>query len=258
MKNKFKLLIILALSILLVSCTPTEQGVGKEDISAAANTDGAVLEKSPDMGEEYIDSLIFFGESTTYHLKSRGVLSGGKDTKQVWAPKSGTVNLDATISALKIVYPETGKEITLSEAISQKKPKIMVLTFGLNGAVQKHGKGEKYFSECYMRLINIIRQGSPDTKIILQSCFPIASTMDMSNYSVDAATLNSYITQINLWTRQIAADAGCYYLNTCEELSDGEGFLREEFDVGDGHHLTAAAYEVMLEYIKTHGIKEYV
>lgn len=48
------------------------------------------MAETPDAGMEYIDSMIFFGESTTAHLRARGVLSGGTSTRQVWADASGT------------------------------------------------------------------------------------------------------------------------------------------------------------------------
>ena len=212
----------------------------------------ALLSETPDGGQEYIDSFIFFGESTTYHLKSRGVLSGGRDTTQVWAPKNGTVNLDTTVTTLKIVYPETGEEITVGEAVRRKKPKYMLLTFGLNGAVQKVRAGEEYFRTCYLVLIDEIRRNSPETTVLLQSCFPVALDMNMSGYSVDVKTLNEYITLINSWTLRLAADTELGYLNTTEVLADEHGYLYPEYDAGDGYHLTTEAYLKILEYIRTH------
>ena len=129
------------------------------------------------------------------------------------------------------------------------------MTFGLNGAVQTVARGEEYFKKCYKTLINEIKSGSPETKIILQSAFPVAENMDMSNYSIDAKTLNEYIDKINLWTCSLASELGCGYLNTSEVLKDGNGALRLEYQVGDGHHLTKSAYEVILEYIRTHAYK---
>ncbi len=223
---------------------------------AQSDTPVAACETTEDMGQEYIDGFIFIGESTTYHLKSRGVLRDGTDTRQVWAPRSGTINLDSTISSLKIVFPDTGEEMTVGEAMARKKPPRVLLTFGLNGAVTKIKKGEKYFRSCYLSLINAIRASSPDTSIILQSCFPIAADMDMSNYSVDSQTLMSYIDTINSWTHRLARDEGLGYLNTAEVLKNSDGFLISEYHVGDGHHLTTQAYIEILKYIRTHAVTE--
>ncbi len=265
---KIKLLIItLCISLLfLTSCSGT-RGIHRSETETKGHSDtipdapvntppsDTLLGLTDDLGMSYIDSFIFIGESTTYHLKSRGVLSGGKQTKQVWANESGTMKLDHTTSAQKIIYPETGERLTFSEAAKRKKPEIVIMTFGLNGAVQNISLGEEYFKKCYKSLIDAIRTASPSTKIILQSAFPVAENMDMSAYSVDLKTLNQYIRTINEWTYEIADDENCKYLDTDNILKDSDGNLKAEYQVGDGHHLTTEAYKQILYYIRTHGYK---
>ena len=85
-------------------------------------TSSAILARTEDMGNAYLDSFIFFGESTTYHLKSRGVLRGGTETTQVWGADNGTAMLDSTITSMRIRYPETGELLTVGEAAARKKP----------------------------------------------------------------------------------------------------------------------------------------
>lgn len=258
MKYKLSVIFILTVAVTLASCANGRTSATCEAVSSsadAAHTEkgfSALLGETADGGDEYIGSFIFFGESTTYHLKSRGVLPGGRNTCQVWAAESGTANLDASITTLKIVYPETGEKITVGEAVRRKRPERILLTFGLNGAVAKVKAGEEYFRGCYLSLIDEIRLNSPETVIILQSCFPIAESMDMSHYSVNAATLSEYIATVNLWSLRLAEDEKLRYLNTAEVLADERGFLCPEYDVGDGHHLTTEAYLKILEYIRTH------
>ena len=247
------LLFITVILIGLLSCKKAGDTDTSLDIPEASES--SLLHLSEDMGQEYIDSLIFVGESTTYHLKSRGILKDGKDTKQVWMPKNGTLNLDMTTKNALIVYPETNELLSISEAARIAKPKYIVFTFGLNGAVQNIKKGADYYKSCYLSLINSVRETSPETKIILQSAPPIARNMDVSNYSVSREELNQYIRQINAWTLEIASEEGLGYLDSASVLSDSEGFLRYEFQNGDGHHLTSAAYKEMLYYIRTHGYK---
>ncbi len=261
MKNKlFKLLyILLSLNFLLLSsCADADNEATYAEESDLHISDAHMCcpEEVPDMGEEYIESFIFFGESTTSHMRSREVLSGGKGTTQVWSTKSGTSTLDMQCDTLRIVYPETGEELTIREAVKRKQPKIIVLTFGLNGAVTKIKHGEGYFRTCYMKLIGEIRAGSPSTKIVLQSCFPISNDMDMHNYTVDAETLKSYIEKINAWTHTLASDAGLTFFDTFPLLCGEDGYLADECNAGDGYHLTADAYVRVLEYMRTHKIKE--
>ncbi len=247
-------LILISLSISLIGITIASCDCDTTNtISQSQSTDmGTSAKDTLAMEQGYIDSFIFLGESTTYHMINRGVLPGGKNTTQVWGTVSGTLNLDTSISSARIIYPETKEKMTIAEAIAKKKPEYIVLTFGLNGAVQKINKGKDYFKDCYKILINTIKNNSPSTKIIIQSAFPVARNMDMTNYSIDAATLNRYIDKINLWSKELSVEEGLFYVNSAEVLKDSEGFLLYEYQAGDGHHLTASAYEAILTYLKEH------
>lgn len=251
MKRKLSILFIctLLLGSLLGSCSPPKN---MEDTPSKDTRPTAVAPTEEDTEQDYIDSFVFFGESTTYHLKHRGVLSGGTETTQVWGPENGTVNLDTTVTTLKIVYPETKERLTLGEALSRKQPKRILFCFGLNGAVAKIRRGKDYFQGCYRLLLETVRAHAPQTEIYLQSAFPVAENMDMSAYSVDVDTLNGYIETINSWTQELAASYGAVYLNTAEVLRDSNGRLRMAYQSGDGHHLTADAYRAILSYIIEH------
>lgn len=247
MKRKIKLsILILCITLVLGSCGVTGDSPNE---STQVSTS---LAKSEDQGQDYIDSFIFIGESTTAHLKSRGVLSGSKNTKQVWANSSGTMNMSLSIDKERIIYPETGEKLTFYEAAQKRKPEYVIITFGLNGAVQNITKGKEYYKTCYKKLINAIREGSPNTKIILQSAFPVAENMNMSSYSVSLFELNRYIDTINSWTEELAGEENCKYLATNEILKDENNNLKMEYQVGDGCHLTAEAYRQILSYIRTH------
>ncbi len=248
---KYKLLRTLSLLLSLLflgSCSrPSELPVLGEEVIPI------VLEATEDYGQDYLDSFIFLGESTTYHMKDRGVLRDGKNTKQIWAPDSGTVNLDMTTSSLLIRYPDTGELLTVGEAASRKRPQYMILTFGLNGAVQNVRLGADYYKSCYRAVLEVILSASPDTRIILQSAFPVSDCMDMSRYSVTAEELNRHIDRINQWTRELAEERSLRYLDTASVLKDPRGYLYGDYQVGDGYHLTGEAYQVILSYIRTHG-----
>lgn len=259
-----KKLIVIAVSIaalyfLLSSCSDGVSEDDEEEAADAENKDFSVcvginaeLALTEDAGEEYLDSIIFLGESTTYHMKSRGVLKDGAQTKQIWAPKSGTLMLDATTSNCRIVYPESREELDLAEALKRKKPSIMVLTFGLNGVIGNISRGEDHFKSNYKRLIDTIRENSAKTNIIIQSCFPVAKNMDTEDFSVDSATLNLYIDRLNLWASELAIDENIGFINSAGILKDANGYLRDEFQYGDGYHLTEGAYKEILYYIRTH------
>ena len=83
LKMIFPTIVLLTLALSLCSCKPreviTDSPAG--DTMVSLDNLSYPLKKSEDMGQEYIDSFVFLGESTTYHLKSRGVLTDGKAGK---------------------------------------------------------------------------------------------------------------------------------------------------------------------------------
>ena len=234
-------ILLLAITLLLVSCASSAQ---------FDDAPTSIINTSTDSNDEFIDKIIFLGESTTYHLKSRGVLKDGKNTLQVWAPKSGTLMLDTGICECRIIFPDTGEELELSEALKKKQPEYMMLTFGLNGATAFINRGKEYLKLCYQKLTDTIIAASPDTEIYINSCFPIAKNMDMSSYKIDAKTLNSYIDTINSWAYEFAIKNGFIYIDTSSLLKDENGYLCKEYQMEDGFHLNTSAYQVILNKIK--------
>lgn len=255
-KKKKTTLWLSSLSLLLTVLLVSTACRANKPIPATQNgTASALLSSTGDLGEEYLDSFIFFGESTIYHLKSRGVLRDGKETAQVWGADNGTATLDPSIASFRIRYPETGELLTVTQAVQKKKPERMLLCFGLNGATQFKKKGSEYFKDCYRILLREIRTASPKTKIILASCFPVAENMDMSRYSITLDELNAILDEINAWALELCEEEGVSYLAVNEILKDENGRLKLEYQNGDGHHLTREAYLEILKYLRTHGAR---
>lgn len=202
-----------------------------------------VLAFTDDKGEDYIKRIVFLGDSTTYGLKKYGILSDGIKTKQVWTPVSGTLTLSYA-SFATILYPEDGSEITIADAVSQRKPDILVITLGINGISFMN---ETYFKSEYSKLISIIKKANPDTKIILQSIFPVAKS-----YVNKKSINNNKIADANTWIVAIAKEAGVKYANTALVLIGSNGYLPEEYQNGDGLHLNETSFAIELKYLRTH------
>lgn len=208
------------------------------------------LEEREDAGEAYQDKIVFVGDSTTHHLRNREVLSGGKDTMQVWTPTCGTLTLAYVLTA-KILYPETNTEMTIMEAAGIKKPEIMVITLGMNGISFME---ETNFKAVYASLLQGILEQSPNTKIILQSIYPRAQSVH-ENY---ASITQDMIDTGNAWIRELAQECSVYYLDTQAILKDENGYLRAEYGVEDGIHISRDGYLAILQFIRTHPIPELV
>lgn len=205
--------------------------------------DSVTLPDTADAGISYQDSLTFVGDSLTAHLVSRKVLTGGELTTQVWRTETNMLNLDSQVTSAKIIYPQTGELMTIADAAAKGKPSILIITLGTDWGVSR--LNEQDFKNVYGKLIKQIKAASPETTIILQSIFPVTKDCTkLSNDKIDTA---------NRWVKAVAAENGCRYLDTQSVLKDSENCLKKEYCIStDGIHLTAEAYNVILQYIRTH------
>lgn len=218
-----------------------------------ASSSGVFLDPSKDGGTDYRDRLFFLGESTTAHLRSRGVLAGGTSTDRVLAPKSGTMMLSRRILSARVIEPQSGKEMTISEAVAARRPEILILSFGLNGILGFVSQKDSYL-EPYKALIRGIRAASPQTVIVLQTVYPVAEHPTEWKFSQTPAEINLAIETVNAYLPEIAQSENVFIADTASVLRDGNGYLRADFS-SDGIHLTRAGYEAVLFYLQTHCVE---
>lgn len=212
-----------------------------EALSDAAPARDVLLTETEHGGADYLGKIIFIGDSRTYGLKHFAMLEGGEETKQVWTPQNGTMSV-WDMQNQKILYPDTGTEMTCAEAAVLKQPEIMILSLGFNGF---EIVDEEYFVSEYVKLINALQEASPSSRIILQSMFPVCRSY------TETKITNAAIHEGNKTIVEVAKRTDVKYLNTAEALADDEGFLREEY-ASDGCHLTPLGLDVELNYICTH------
>jgi lysophospholipase L1-like esterase len=174
------------------------------------------------------------------------VLSGGSNTTQVWTPSSGTLTLSYQ-SFATIVYPETGEELTIVDAVTKKQPEYMLITLGVNGV---SFMDEENFVREYTDLVQNIQQASPHTKIICNSIYPVAAS-----YPYLSDINNDKISQANAWIEQVAADTGVRFLDSYNAIVGADGNLPEQYQNGDGIHLTGEGFNIILDNLRTHEYK---
>lgn len=248
------LLLLLVLTIVYVAGRSSDKPPRPQDQTAApsnrpseAPEDGVTLPLTEDAGLAYQDSLVFVGDSLTAHLINRGVLTGGTATKQVWRTESNMLNLNAQVTSAQIILPGSGEKMTIAQAAAATKPAVLVITLGTDWGVSY--LNETDFKACYTKLVKEIRAASPKTTVVLQSIFPVtAGCVNLTNEKIDNA---------NRWVKAVAAENGCYYLDTQSVLKDGNNCLKNEYcNSNDGIHLGKNAYEVILQYIRTHAVPQ--
>ena len=223
----------------------------KDDDGFDISGSKAVLKSTPDYGQNYLNNLIFLGDFTSQNIISYGVLANGVDSNQVWTGKSGTLSLDYNIDKATIILPETDEEILLTQALKTKKPRFLVITLGLENGVPYCDKD--VFCEYYRKLIDAVSESSPNTKIIIQSILPVTAKFQRKNREFS----NKKIDLCNEWLCELAEEMNVRFLNTAESLKDASGNLYGKYANHDGSSPNAEGYMIMLEYIRTHGYKEY-
>lgn len=209
-------------------------------VNSPAVSTGTGLGETEDMGQEYVDKFVFLGDSTTYGLGYYDVIPDD----QVWTPANGTLTLNLWSTAT-IVYPEDGSEISIKDAVAKKQPEFMLITLGVNGVSFME---EEYFITEYTNLVMTIKEASPNTKIILNSIYPVSV-----NYPESKGITNEKINAANTWIERIATSTDVKYLDSESVLKGSDGAMVESYHNGDYMHLNGDSFKLVIDYLRTHG-----
>ena len=150
-----------------------------------------------------------------------------------------------------VVYYEVKKreKISFVEAVERAQPRVLVLSFGLNG-ITRWSRDSEAFLRNYRALIDGILARSPNTKIILQSAYPVGEN---NSFAVPVGELNKQIERLNTRVSSLSKEyENGDYINASALLCDENGVLLSIYDIGDGIHLTNDAYRIILEYLVEH------
>ena len=196
----------------------------------------------PQNEKDVLCGVYFFGESTTAHLARVGGVLEGRE--KVVRDESGTRYLDMRILSSPVIYE--GEKLALADAVERAQPRVLVLSFGLNG-LSRWSRDPEAFLRNYRALIDGILARSPKTKIILQSVYPVGEN---DCFSAPVHTLNAQIVTLNGYISSLSHEyKNVDYINTAAFLSDASGALSSAYDVGDGIHLTNEAYRIILSHL---------
>lgn len=192
-----------------------------------------------------LSGVYFFGESTTAHLsRVGGVLDSDAHRARVLRDESGTRYLDMRILSSPVFCD--GEKISFARAVEKLQPRVLVLSFGLNG-ITRWSRDPDAFLRNYRALIEGILEHSPSTKILLQSVYPIGEN---TCFSLPVCEINAQIDNLNKHIASLAEEyQNVAYVNTAALLTDANGALNTAYDVGDGIHLTNEAYRIILSFL---------
>ncbi len=230
------LIVVLLLAFLLCSCAGH-----KEIIEGTAK----ITSSEPQTASSFsLEKAIFLGDSNTAHLSSYGLIPD----LNIWTGSERYLTLDPDVCRKFIVYPDTGEEMTIADAVKLEKPEYLIITLGTDGAMSLDRNG---FRLSYISLIESIQEVSPSTNIVLQSIFPVRPAETGSRFK-DPAAANECFTESNTHLEEIAEEYGLIYIDTQSILTDSDGMLRAEYNTDhlDGYHLNRQGLQAMLEFIK--------
>lgn len=130
--------------------------------------------------------------------------------------------------------------------ILQQKPRKIFIAIGVNDI--KRGIALSEISRNHERMIRMIRQRSPKTKIYLQSILPVNEGMLAAIY---ARIKNEKIDLVNQKLKELAKKYNCVYVDLHQSaLKGGDGQLKAALST-DGLHLQPEAYIIWANYLKS-------
>lgn len=125
------------------------------------------------------------------------------------------------------------------------QPKYVYVGFGMNDL----SKTPYEFISMYEERIKKIRELCPKSVIGLVSITPVRDNGSITNKKVEA--FNAEIKKL----AQKIGEPQCYYINIHDSLLDEKREkVSTEYGAGDGVHLNASAYDVILDYIRKNPI----
>ena len=137
------------------------------------------------------------------------------------------------------------EEELIADVTARLKPHYLVITLGIDYGVYYYRERPDLFAHYYEKLVCSIQAASPETHVILQSIFPVGRT--------SRSITNQMVQSANAVIKGIAERRSLVFVNATEVLCDSQGYLREEYCYSeDGIHLTASAYDAILNHLKTY------
>ena len=123
-------------------------------------------------------------------------------------------------------------------------PAKIFLLIGTNDLI--HNKSVDEIVDNIKKIIDEINESRPQTKIYLESIYPVNKDIDEDMVNVRD---NKDIKKINKELKKYCKDSNCTYLNIYDELINKDGNFDEKY-TDDGLHPNDKGYEVVTKELK--------
>lgn len=207
--------------------------------------DASLLQITQDLGEEHIQKYYFICDSAIYGLKSRGMLSDGRNTDRILTGISSSISLSSGKDAL-VYLSKTDSFMSVADAVVTVNPEYLLISVGTDELIKRPEISETDFYNAYRALISSIRNASPSTIVV---CMPILPGSDGDGLNIyKAETFNKYI-------HASAAEFGAYYIDIASAFANSSGYLRIDCDAGNSC-LNTTGLKRLIELLRTYKISD--
>ena len=214
-----------------------------EDLSGHYQIDNAstaLLTETADAGTDYLNDILFLGDSNTVRLYNNGLIS-----LQQFCAKEG-IGTQVALNEGIVTFKKDSNHYTIPQAVAMMKPRRVVMTFGTNDT----GMEVSDFIAHYTALIQAIQQSYPYTDIIVNTVPPVPA--DHSNYPhMDQAKIDDF----NMALLDMCEQLGVRFLNSAEALKGSDGYGIADYYTSGDIHLKSAGLKAVLNYLRTHALQ---
>lgn len=133
-------------------------------------------------------------------------------------------------------------EVTAAKKAELMQPDHICIMLGTNGLAFL---STEYMAEEMSKLIDILKEVSPDSEIVILSIPPVTAAHESEN-----PEKLPVIMDYNSKLEKTAENKDCKYIDIFTMLQDDDGYLASEYAEADGLHFLGKAYGVVLSRIQ--------
>lgn len=222
-----------------VSESETEISEETEETSEASETSETSSEtssasKTSSEYKEYFSDTLFIGDSITTGFSGYGYISE--------ANVAAKVGLNPSSALTKEIQMADGSSRTVAAQAAAAQPSKVYIMLGSNGIQWLTNRS---MLDSVSELASEITSSDPNCSVFLLSIPPVTEKYNTETEGDIMSRINDYNNEL----KNIAASAGCTYVDITTPLEDSSGYFDESLAESDGIHFKGRSYTIVLDTI---------
>lgn len=216
--------------------------------------DGYIMPFTPLVAESeavdlsYFDDAVFIGDSVTVSLQYYCAASGALGSAQFLASTSlSQLNAESAVTRSSFHPSYRGVKMKVEDAVAASGAKKVYIMLGINCL----RSGAEYSANALVKLIDKIKEKSPDAVILIESTTPMTDTSNIKSSSLNNNVIDAY----NAKLLEACDERGWYFINVAEAVKNASGSLNASYCSDKnvmGIHFNYTGDEIWVNYLKTH------